>query len=311
MSEKRNNIETIRHSLSHILAAALLKIIPEAKLGIGPAIENGFYYDFDLPQSLTEEDQKKIHKQMGDIIAGNYLFQKSSLPKAEAIKYLESANQPYKVELAKEIADDEVSFYDIIDDKSGKSIFRDMCAGPHVESTRDLDGVGFGLDKLAGAYWRGSEKNKMLTRIYMNAFSTIKELDDYIKMREEAEKRDHKKLGRELELFFFDESAPGMPYWLPKGLTIYNTLLEFWRKEHKAAGYQEIRSPLLNKKSLYETSGHWQHYKENMFVCETEEKETYGLKPMNCPNAMVVYQLRPRSYRELPLRLSDCDTLHR
>lgn len=307
MAEKKLDINIARHSLSHVLAAAVVEMFPEAKLGIGPAIEDGFYYDFDLPRTLIPEDLPLIEEKMRKIIKNNLPFEKVEISVAEAIADLKKSDQKYKLELVEDLkgeGEKNVSLY-----KTGN--FIDLCKGPHVESTADLQSIAFKLDKIAGAYWKGSEKNKMLQRIYALAFADQNELKEYFKIREEAKKRDHKKIGRELELFFFDESAPGMPYWLPKGLTVYNILLDFWRKEHNERGYQEIRSPLINRKSLYETSGHWDHYREEMFLCETKEKEVYGLKPMNCPNAMVVYALKPRSYRDLPLRLSDCDTLHR
>lgn len=193
--------------------------------------------------------------------------------------------------------------------KSGE--FIDLCAGPHLESSKEINPEAFKLTKIAGAYWRGSEKNPMLTRIYGVAFETKKELDNYFKTMEEAEKRDHRKLGEKLELFFLHETAPGMPYWLPKGVIVYNELINFWREEHKKRGYQEIISPLLNKQELYEISGHWEHYREEMFTVKTPENETYGIKAMNCPNAMIIFKLKPRSYKELPLRLSDIDPIHR
>jgi len=301
------DIEVIRHSLSHVLAAAVLEMFPETKLGIGPAIENGFYYDFELPRTLIPEDLPILEQKMRKLIKDNLSFEKVEISADEAIKALKKSDQKYKLELVndlKDLGEQKVSLY-----KTGE--FVDLCKGPHVGSTADLTTVAFKLDKIAGAYWKGSEKNQMLQRIYALAFESKKELDEYLEMLEQAKKRDHKKLGRELELFVFDDSAPGMPYWLPKGLTLYNILIDFWRQEHKQRGYQEIKSPLINKKSLYQTSGHWDHYRSEMFLSETKENETYGLKPMNCPNAMVVYGLKPRSYRDLPLRLSDCDTLHR
>jgi len=307
MEKEKYDLGTIRHSLSHVMAAAVVEMFPEAKLGIGPAIENGFYYDFDLPRTLIPEDLPLIEEKVRAIIESNVKFEKKEISVDEALEKLKKSDEVYKCELAgdlKKDGSDKVTLYE-----TGK--FVDLCKGPHVESVSDLKSVAFKLDKIAGAYWKGDEKNKMLQRIYAVAFETKDELEKYFKQREEAQKRDHRKLGRDLELFIFDETAPGMPYWLPKGLKLYNTLIEFWRKEHEARGYQEIRSPLLNKKELYIKSGHWDHYRSDMFLVETQEKEVYGLKPMNCPNAIVVYQLKPRSYRELPLRYSDCDTLHR
>ena len=302
-----DNIEVVRHSLSHVLAAAVLEMFPEAGLGIGPAIENGFYYDFELPRTLIPEDLPLIEEKMRKIIDSGDAFEKVEIDIDEAKKKLSNSKQVYKCELVEDLkakGEKTVTLY-----KTGD--FVDLCKGPHVKSAADLKEVGWALDKTAGAYWKGSEKNKMLQRIYGLAFESKNKLDEYLKMRIEAEKRDHKKLGRELELFIFDKSAPGMPYWLPKGTILYNNLVKFWREEHAKRGYQEFKSPVMNKKELYEQSGHWEHYRDNMFVVNTEEKETYAIKAMSCPNAIVVYNLRPRSYRELPLRFSDVDLIHR
>jgi len=302
-----NNIETFRHSLSHILAAAVLEMFPKAKLGIGPAIDNGFYYDFDLPRTLIPEDLKLIEDKMRSLIKSSLSFEKVEIDVGEALEKLQASNQEYKCELVEKIKNEGEKTVSLF--KSGNLI--DLCKGPHIKSTNELENVGWRLDKIAGAYWKGSEKNKMLQRIYGLAFEDQAMLEDYLKTREEAEKRDHKKIGRELDLFIFDQSSPGMPYWLPKGTILYNTLIGFWRKEHAKRGYQEFKSPVMNKKELYEKSGHWEHYRENMFVVDTEEKETYAIKAMSCPNAIIVYNLRPRSYRELPLRFSDVDLIHR
>ena len=305
MSEK--DLETIRHSFAHVLAAAVYQMFPEAKFGIGPTIENGFYYDFELPRTLIPEDLEIIESKMKDIIKAGIKFEGKEIKVAEAKKFFQEAKQPYKVELIKDLEKEgkkEVTIY-----KSGD--FVDLCSGPHIESTKKLPPTSYKLTSIAGAYWRGDEKNAMLQRIYGVAFENQEELKDYLEKIEEAKKRDHKKLGRDLDLYFFDESAPGMAYFLPKGTILYNTILEFWREEHQKLGYQEIKSPLLNKQQLYEISGHWDHYREDMFIAKTEEKEVYGLKPMNCPNAMIVFASKKRSYKELPLRLSDCDVLHR
>ena len=307
MEKKKVSIEVIRHSLSHILAAAVVDMFPEARLGIGPAIDDGFYYDFELPRTLIPEDLALIEDKMRKIIKEKLPFEKIEITTDEAIKDLKKSQQKYKLELVEDLRDQgetKVSLY-----KTGS--FIDLCKGPHIASTDELSDTAFKLDKIAGAYWKGSEKNPMLQRIYALAFNSKLELDEYLKIREQAKSRDHKKLGRELELFIFDESAPGMPYWLPKGAILYNNLVEFWRKEHKERGYQEFKSPIMNKKELFESSGHWEHYRENMFVINTSEKETYALKAMGCPNAIVIYSMRPRSYKELPLRLSDVDILHR
>ncbi len=294
--------ETIRHSLSHIMAYAVKELYPGVKFGIGPAIENGFYYDFGLEKPFTPEDLPRIEKKMRELIKQGIDFLKKKITKQKVKEIFK--NQPYKLELIEELKDGEIIIYE-----SGK--FTDLCSGPHVKSTLQLYIDAFKLTKIAGAYWRGSEKNKMLTRIYGLAFATKKELDEHLNLLEEIQRRDHKKLGPQLELFMFHKTAPGMPYWLPKGLIILNKLIDFWREKHIKEGYQEIRSPLLNKKELYEISGHWEHYREEMFISKTEENETYALKPMNCPNAMVVFTNKPRSYRELPLRLSDTDIIHR
>ncbi len=302
-----NKIETIRHSLSHVLAAAVLEMFPEAKLGIGPSIENGFYYDFELPRTLIPEDLPLIEKEMQKLIKADLPFEEVEIDIDEALSKLNKSNQPYKCELVNDIKEEgkkTVSLYNT-------GGFIDLCRGPHVKSTLDLKDIGWKLDKLAGAYWKGSEKNKMLQRVYGLAFESSDKLNEFLKMCEEAEKRDHKKLGRDLELFFFDQSAPGMPYWLPKGTILYNNLIDFWRKEHEKRGYQEFKSPVMNKKELYEKSGHWEHYRDNMFVVKNNEKETYAIKAMSCPNAIMVYNHRPRSYRELPLRFSDVDLIHR
>ncbi|MGA2418020.1 MAG: threonine--tRNA ligase [Candidatus Staskawiczbacteria bacterium] len=299
------NIESIRHSLSHLMSMAIMEKYPKASLGMGPAIENGFYQDYILPKPISEKDFEWIEKRMREMIAQKIKFVKSSSTFAAALKFYK--HDPLKTEIIKDLkraGEKKLSFYD-------SDWFHNLCKGPHVKDTSVINPNAFKLTKTAGAYWKGDEKNKMLTRIYGIAFQTEKELMDYLKMMEEAEKRDHRKLGAKLELFIFHETAPGMPYWLPKGLIILNELVNFWRQEHAKEGYQEIKSPLINKKELYQISGHWDHYKENMFISETEEGEIYGLKPMNCPNAMIVYQSKPHSYRELPLRLSDTDTLHR
>ena len=298
-------IETIRHSLAHVMALAVQELYPKVKFGMGPAIENGFYYDFDFPGERTpisQDDLPKIEKKMKELIEQDIKFEKKITSKAEAKKIFKA--QPYKLELIEELPGRSVSVY-----RSGN--FVDLCKGPHIKSTRELPLDGFKLTKIAGAYWRGSEKNPMLTRIYGVAFKSKKELDDYFKMMKEVEERDHRKLGKKLELFFLHQTAPGMPYWLPKGVIVLNELINFWREEHKKRGYQEIVTPLLSKKELYETSGHWEHYREEMFISKTKEDETYGVKAMNCPNAMIVYARKPRSYKELPLRFGDTDTLHR
>ncbi len=300
-------LEHKRHTLAHLLAAAVLKRYPHAKTTIGPAIEDGFYYDFDFSDSESpdEEDLKAIEKDMRGLLPSWKGFSHEEVTAAEAKKRF--VKNPFKLELIEEIAarGEKITLYTTGD-------FTDLCRGGHAENpAKDIAPDSFTLDRLAGAYWRGDEKNPQLTRIYGLAFDTKQELEVYIKQREEARARDHKKLGVELELFMFHETAPGMPYWLPKGVVIYNELIDFWREEHRARGYQEIVSPLLNKKELYVTSGHFEHYWPEMFIADMGENELYGVKAMNCPNAMIVFGSKSRSYRDLPLRLSDTDTLHR
>jgi threonyl-tRNA synthetase len=292
-----------RHSMSHVLAQAVKRLFPGVKLAIGPAIEEGFYYDFDVPKPFTHDDLEAISNEMKKIIKEGFRFERQEVSRQEAEKMLKGMDEPYKLEILYDLPEgEEISFY-----KDGE--FVDLCRGPHVRNTKAAK--HFKLLDIAGAYWRGDESRKMLQRIYGTAFHKEEDLEKFIKQREEAARRDHRRLGRELELFHLDPTAPGMPYWLPKGLTILNELIGYWRREHDKRGYQEIASPLINHKSLWETSGHWEYYKDNMFIIPIDEHTTYGVKPMNCPNAMVVFNLKTRSYRDLPLRLSDCDILHR
>ncbi|MFH0937553.1 MAG: threonine--tRNA ligase [Candidatus Daviesbacteria bacterium] len=302
--ENQEYLNNLRHTTAHLLAAAVTKLYPGTKPTIGPIIENGFYYDFDLPQPISEEDLPKIEKEMKEIVKTWNSVKGKEISVDEARKE-RFADNPYKLELINELVTNKQPIYIY---QTGD--FIDLCRGGHIENPNKEIST-FKLLSVAGAYWRGSEKNKMLTRIYGTAFPTQKELDEHMTMLEEVKKRDHRKLGPQLGLFMFHETSPGMPYWLPKGVILLNELINFWRVEHGNRGYQEIITPLINKKELYVTSGHWQHYLEEMFVCTTEEKETYAAKPMNCPNAMIVYKSQPRSYRDLPLRLSDTDTLHR
>ncbi len=301
--DKDQKLHNLRHSAAHLLAAAMQELYPGVKFGIGPVIENGFYYDFDLPKPISDEELLRIENKMAEI-RNKKLDLVRSEEEIDSAQDIEK-DQPYKKELISDLEKEgnkDVSFYTLGE-------FKDLCAGPHVENTSEIG--PFKLLSVAGAYWKGSEKNRMLTRIYGTAFETKEELENHLNMLEEAKKRDHKKLGKELELFMFHETAPGMPYWLPNGVILYNQLVEFWREEHKKRGYLEVVSPLANKKELYETSGHYEHYWQDMFHFETEEGEEYALKAMNCPNAMLLFKYKLRSYRELPLRLSDVDTLHR
>ena len=289
------------HTTSHVLAQAIKRLYPEIKLAIGPAIDNGFYYDFDTDTPFTPEMLEKIEKEMKKIIKEDIKIERFNLTRQEALELMK--DEPYKQELINDLPEgEEISFY-----RQGD--FTDLCAGPHLLRTGKLKAVK--LLTSSGAYWRGNENNKMLQRIYGISFPKSSELDEYINMIEEAKKRDHRKLGKELELFFFDETAPGMAYWMPKGFTMMNTLIEFWRKEHRKRGYQEFSGPQLNSSILWKTSGHWDHYKEDMYVLTDADGNEQALKPMNCPNSIKIYQTKLRSYKDLPLRFNDVDVIHR
>ncbi|MBQ3145043.1 MAG: threonine--tRNA ligase [Clostridia bacterium] len=289
------------HTTSHIMAQAIKRLYPEIKLAIGPSIDNGFYYDFDTEVAFTPEMLEAIEAEMKKIIKEDFAIERFELPKNEALELMK--DEPYKVELINDLPEGEViSFY-----KQGD--FTDLCAGPHLMSTGKVKAVK--LLSSSGAYWRGDEKNKMLQRIYGISFPKSSQLDEYVNMIEEAKKRDHRKLGKELDLFFFDETAPGMAYWMPKGFTLMNTLINFWRKEHQKRGYQEFSGPQLNSSVLWKTSGHWDHYKEDMFVLTDADGNEQALKPMNCPNSIKIYQTKLRSYKDLPLRFNDVDVIHR
>ena len=291
-----------RHSMAHVLAKAILKWDPNAKLTIGPAINNGFYYDFDM-KTISPDDFAEIEKLMQKIINNNEPFVRKEISKKEALELFK--NNPYKVEIINELPEDEViSCYYTGDD------FVDLCRGPHVENTSKLQNMGFKIAKVAGAYWRGNEKNKMLQRIYVYAFENKKELADYVHQMEEAAKRDHRKLGKELGLFFISDYAKGMPTYMPKGLTLKNTLIEFWREVHKKAGYIEIETPMAMNRTLWETSGHWDHYKNNMYTFKVED-EDFAIKPMNCPGGMIYYMQDIHSYKEFPLRVGELGKVHR
>ena len=292
-----------RHTTSHVMAQAIKRLFPNAKLAIGPSIENGFYYDIDIDGTFSPEDLENIEKEMDKICKENLPIERFTLSREEALKLMKEKEEPYKVELIEELPDgEEISFY-----KQGDYV--DLCAGPHLMSTGLVK--AFKLTSSSGAYWRGDEHNKMLQRIYGTSFPKKADLDHHLEMIEEAKKRDHRKLGKELELFFFDETAPGMAYWLPKGFTMLNTLIEFWRKEHKKHGYQEFSGPQLNSSELWKISGHWDHYKEDMFVLTDADGKEQALKPMNCPNSIKIYQSKLRSYKDLPLRFNDVDVIHR
>ncbi len=291
------------HTTSHIMAQAVKRLFPNAKLAIGPSIDNGFYYDYDVEKPFSAEDLENIEKEMQNICKENLELERFTLPRDEAIKLMKEMEEPYKVELIEDLPEgEEISFY-----RQGD--YTDLCAGPHIASTGVVK--AFKLLSSSGAYWRGDEKNKMLQRIYGISYPKKSQLDEYINMIEEAKKRDHRKLGKELDLFFFDETAPGMAYWLPKGFTMLNTLIEFWRGVHKKEGYQEFSGPQLNSSELWKTSGHWDHYKEDMFVLTDADGKEQALKPMNCPNSIRIYQSKLRSYKDLPLRYNDVDVIHR
>jgi threonyl-tRNA synthetase len=291
-----------RHTTSHIMAQAIKRLYPQAKLAIGPSIADGFYYDIDIEGGFTPEDLDKIEAEMKKIIKEALPLKRFTLPRAEAIELMEKRQEPYKVELIRDLPEDaELSFYE-------QGEFIDLCAGPHLMSTKPVK--AFKLTSLAGAYWRGDEHNKMLTRIYGTAFAKKADLDDYLTMMEEAKKRDHRKLGKELGLFMMHEAGPGFPFFLPKGMILKNTLLDYWHELHKRNGYQEISTPVILNRSLWETSGHWDHYKDNMYTTVIDEQD-YAIKPMNCPGGVLVYQSEPRSYRDLPLRLGELGLVHR
>lgn len=311
--KEKVSIETIRHSLSHVLAAAVLEMFPEAKLGIGPAIENGFYYDFELPRTLIPEDLKLLEDKMKAIIKGDYIFEKRTEPKAKALEFLEAASQPYKIELVNDLADGTISFYDIKDVASGKIVFADLCAGPHVDTSLKLRSAAWKLDKVAGAYWKGDEKNKMMQRIYALAFETKDELKEYEKMLEEAAKRDHRKLGKELGLFIFsDLVGPGLPLYTAKGAKLRQIIADYSRELRSEIGYQEVFTPNMNKAELFKVSGHYDKYKDDMFEVKSHySEEMYYLKPMNCPQHTQIFASQSRSYRDLPVRIADFAVLYR
>jgi len=294
----------IRHSTAHVMAQAVVELFPDAKLAIGPPIDTGFYYDFDLPRALTPDDLEDLEARMKKIIKGNHTFETWTSPVDEAIAYFEERDQPYKVELIRDLADrgeTEVRFYK-------QDSFVDLCAGPHVPRTGNCK--AFKLLSVAGAYWRGDSDRPMLQRIYGTAWKNKTDLAAYLKLLDEAKKRDHRKLGRELDLFSFNAVSPGAAFWHPKGWTAYRELQGLWRELHDEYGYVEICNPLVYNKSLYETSGHWDHYNEHMFKLDSEG-ETFCVKPMNCPDTMLFYKSRKHSYRELPLRVSEGQILHR
>ena len=296
--------DTYRHTTSHILAQAVKRLYPEVKLAIGPAIENGFYYDFDAPFAITPEILEKIEAEMRKICKEKIKLERFELPREEAIKFMEERGEPYKVELINDLPEDAViSFY-----KQGD--FTDLCAGPHLDSTGRVKGNAIKLTSCTGAYWRGDSNRKMLQRVYGTCFQKKDELDAYLARIEEAKKRDHRKLGKELGLFMLTEEGPGFPFFLPKGMVLKNTLIDYWREVHKRYGYVEVSTPMILNRQLWETSGHWFHYKDNMYTTVIDD-EDFAIKPMNCPGGMLVYKSEPHSYRDLPLRVGELGVVHR
>ena len=294
--------DAFRHTASHIMAQAIKRLYPETKLAIGPSIADGFYYDVDRETPFTNDDLEKIEAEMKKIVKEALPITRFTKPRNEAIAFMKEKNEPYKVELIEDLPEDAViSFY-----QQGE--FVDLCAGPHLMSTKPVK--AFKLTSLAGAYWRGNEKNKMLIRIYGTAFTKKAELEEYLNRLEEAKKRDHRKLEKELGLFMMREEGPGFPFFLPNGMVLKNTLLDYWREIHTKAGYVEISTPIMLSRTLWETSGHWDHYKENMYTTVIDEQD-FAIKPMNCPGGVLVYQSEPRSYRDLPLRMGELGLVHR
>ncbi len=310
MDEKKFSFEnpefknTYRHTTSHILAQAVKRLYPEVKLAIGPAIENGFYYDFDAPFPITPEILEALEAEMRKICKEKLKLERFELPREEAIRFMEERQEPYKVELINDLPEDAViSFY-----RQGE--FTDLCAGPHLDSTGRVKGNAIKLTSCTGAYWRGDSNRKMLQRVYGTCFMKKEELDGYLALIEEAKKRDHRKLGKELGLFMFAEEGPGFPFFLPKGMVLRNTLIDYWRQVHKKYGYVEISTPMILNQELWHRSGHWEHYKDNMYTTVIDG-EDYAIKPMNCPGGMLVYKSEPHSYRDLPMRVAELGLVHR
>ena len=296
--------KTYRHTTSHILAQAVKRLYPEVKLAIGPAIENGFYYDFDAPFAITPEILEKLEAEMRKICKEKIKLERFELPREEAIKFMEERDEPYKVELIRDLPEDAViSFY-----KQGD--FTDLCAGPHLDSTGRVKGNAIKLTSCTGAYWRGDSNRKQLQRVYGTCFMKKEELDQYLQRIEEAKKRDHRKIGKELGLFMLTDEGPGFPFFLPKGMVLRNTLIDYWREIHKKYGYVEVSTPMILNRQLWERSGHWDHYKNNMYTTRIDD-EDYAIKPMNCPGGMLVYASEPHSYRDLPLRCGELGLVHR
>ena len=302
-AKDEGGLATLRHTASHVMAQAIKRLYPEAKLAIGPSIADGFYYDIDFASPIAAEDLEKIEAEMKKIVKEALPIERFTLPRNEAIALMKEKEESYKVELIEDLPEgEEISFY-----RQGD--FTDLCAGPHLMNTKEV-GKAYKLTSIAGAYWRGDEHNKMLTRIYATAFDKKEELEAYLTMLEEAKKRDHRKLGKELGLFMMHDAGPGFPFFLPKGMVLKNTLLDYWRQLHKKAGYVEISTPIILNRSLWETSGHWDHYKNNMYTTVIDGQD-YAIKPMNCPGGVLTYASEPRSYRDLPLRMGELGIVHR
>jgi len=291
------------HTTSHILAQAVKRLFPNTKLGVGPAIDNGFYYDFKVEKPFTEEDVKQLEEEMKKIIKEDIEIERFTLSRQQAIEFMKERNEEYKIELIEELPEgEEISFY-----KQGD--FTDLCAGPHLTSTGKVKAIK--ILSTSAAYWKGNQENDTMQRVYGISYPKASQLEEYLHMLEEAKKRDHRKLGKELDLFFFDETAPGMAYWMPKGFKMMNILIDLWRKEHEKRGYLEFSGPQLNSSELWKISGHWDHYKEDMFVLTDSDGREQALKPMNCPNAIKIFASKLRSYKDLPLRFNDIDVIHR
>ena len=302
-AKDEKGLSALRHTTSHVMAQAVKRLYPNTKLAIGPSIADGFYYDMEFETPLTSDDFEKIEAEMKKIVKEDLKIERFTLPREKAIEFMKEKEEPYKVELIEDLPEgEEISFY-----QQGE--FVDLCAGPHLMSTKEV-GKAFKIMSLAGAYWRGDEHNQMLTRLYATAFAKKDELEAYITMMEETKKRDHRKLGKELGLFMMHEAGPGFPFFLPKGMVLKNTLLDYWREIHRKAGYVEISTPVILNRSLWETSGHWDHYKNNMYTTVIDG-EDYAIKPMNCPGGVLVYASEPRSYRDLPLRMGELGLVHR
>lgn len=301
--EKDEKLHMMRHSLAHVLAKAIMSLYPKTKLTIGPAIEDGFYYDIDLDTPITPDQYAAIEKKMDEIIRKGEEFRREVVSKEKALELFK--NNEYKTELINELpAGEEISLYYLGDD------FVDLCRGPHVESTRSLQNAAYKIHAVNGAYWRGSEKNKMLQRVYAYGFKDKKAMNEHIAMLEEAKKRDNRKLGKELGLFMISPEGPGFPFYLPNGMIVRNELIDYWRQLHTAAGYQEVMTPIMLSQHLWETSGHWDHYKNNMYTT-TIDDTLFAVKPMNCPGGILIYKNSPHSYRDLPLRIGELGLVHR